>query len=152
MPTQAWAWHPWLSPPKAVKFLVQKFGKYSLTCNERPRGIKAEEKGFLPSQWALVARDAFNSVVLWRRPIGSWQPYNNPQRRMVPADLHRRLVADKDRVYVTLDLFGPTVVLDAATGQTVMVYKGTKLWKRNESWPSALRQARSCGRRIMRTH
>ena len=107
----------------AVNVMVSSNGRLISIVDEGPTALT----GFLPSQWTLVARDAFNGVVLWRRPIGSWQPYNNPQRRMVPADLHRRLVADKDRVYVTLDLFGPTVALDAATGKTVMAYEGTKL-------------------------
>ena len=27
----------------------------------------------LPAKWFLVARDAFNGVVLWKRPIGPWE-------------------------------------------------------------------------------
>lgn len=122
----------WVSGPKftkshsvvtAVNAMVSSNGRMFSIVDEGPIALP----GFLPSQWTLVARDAFNGVVLWRRSIESWQPYNNPQRRMVPADLHRRLVADKDRVYATLGLFGPTVALDAATGETAMTYKGTEL-------------------------
>lgn len=122
----------WVSGPKftkshsvvtAVNAMVSSNGRMFSIVDEGPIALP----GFLPSQWTLVARDAFNGVVLWRRSIESWQPYNNPQRRMVPADLHRRLVADKDRVYATLGLFGPTVALDAATGETAMIYKGTEL-------------------------
>jgi hypothetical protein len=29
----------------------------------------------LPSRWALFARDAFNGMLLWKRPLSSWQPY-----------------------------------------------------------------------------
>jgi outer membrane protein assembly factor BamB len=122
----------WVSGPKftkshsvvtAVNAMVSSSGRMFSIVDEGPTGLP----GFLPSRWTLVARDAFNGVALWSRSINSWQPYNNPQRRMVPADLHRRLVADKDRVYATLHLFGPTVALDAATGETTMTYKGTEL-------------------------
>ncbi len=107
----------------AVNVMVSADGRMFSIVDEGPTALV----GMLPSKWMLVARDAFNGVVLWRRSLDSWQPFNNPQRRMVPADLHRRLVAGKDRVYVTLDVFGSTVALDAATGKTVMTYKGTQL-------------------------
>ena len=122
----------WVAGPKftkshsvvtAVNAMVSSNGRMFSIVDEGPTGLH----GFLPSQWTLVARDAFNSIVLWRRSIESWQPYNNPQRRMVPADLHRRLVAGNDRVYATLGLFGPVVALDAATGRTAMTYEGTEL-------------------------
>jgi hypothetical protein len=48
----------------------------------------------LPGRWALVARDAFNGVVLWSRPLPVWQPYYVKDRNSYPADLHRRLVAE----------------------------------------------------------
>jgi outer membrane protein assembly factor BamB len=107
----------------AVNVMVSSEGSMFSIVDEGPIGLV----GMLPSRWMLVARDAFNGVVLWRRSISEWQPFNNPQRRMVPVDLHRRLVADKDCVYTTLSLFGPTVALKAATGETAMTYQGTEL-------------------------
>ncbi len=79
----------------------------------------------LPPKWALVARDAFNGVVLWRRSIPVWHPHLKPFRQGPPA-LARRLVATKNRVYVTLGLQAPVTALDTATGRTVATYKGTE--------------------------
>ncbi|MHC4403121.1 MAG: outer membrane protein assembly factor BamB family protein [Planctomycetota bacterium] len=79
----------------------------------------------LPPKWTLVARDAFNGVVLWKRPLELWQPHLWPMKSG-PAQLPRRLVAIGDRVYVTLGLTAPLSVLDAATGQTLGTYPSTK--------------------------
>ncbi len=80
---------------------------------------------YLPSHWALVARDAFNGKLLWKRPIKTW--YNRFKGlKDGPADAPRRLVAVGERVYATLDLHGPLLVLDAATGKTVRQYAQTK--------------------------
>jgi len=79
----------------------------------------------LPPKWFLVARDAFNGVALWKRPIRLWHPHLHPFRQGPPA-LARRLVATERRVYVTLGLRAPVTALDAATGRTVTTYKGTQ--------------------------
>jgi len=79
----------------------------------------------LPPQWVLVARDAFNGTVLWKRPIESWNTHRWPLKSG-PAQLPRRLVAAGDRVYVTLSLDAPLTALDAATGKPVRTYAGTK--------------------------
>jgi len=79
----------------------------------------------LPPKWSLVARDAFNGVVLWRREIAAWQPHLQPFRHG-PPELARRLVAAGGRVYVTLGMGQPVTAVDAATGQTLATYKGTE--------------------------
>ncbi len=91
----------------------------------------ADESSFalphlLPSKWALFARDAFNGVTLWRRPISSWQVSSLDSRNRFPVDLHRRLVVEGDTVYATLSVFGPVTALDAATGETIRTYAGTE--------------------------
>lgn len=78
----------------------------------------------LPPDWQLVARDAFNGVVLWKRPMSSWNTHKWPLKSG-PAQVTRRLVAVNDRVYVTLALDAPLTVLDAATGKTIRTYTGT---------------------------
>ncbi len=78
-----------------------------------------------PPQWTLIARDAFNGVILWKRSIAHWHTHLWPLKSG-PAQLARRLVADDNRVYVTLDLDGPLIALDAATGKTVHTYPRTK--------------------------
>ncbi|MFZ5833024.1 MAG: PQQ-binding-like beta-propeller repeat protein [Planctomycetota bacterium] len=68
------------------------------------------------ANWSLSARDAYNGVLLWRVPI---QRYQDHMWRLKngPAQLPRRLVAEGDRVYVTLDINGPLSAVDAATGK-----------------------------------
>ncbi|NOZ19559.1 MAG: PQQ-binding-like beta-propeller repeat protein [Planctomycetes bacterium] len=79
----------------------------------------------LPARWFLIARDAFNGVVLWKRPISKWNTHRWALKSG-PAQLPRRLVAVGDRVYVTLGLDAPVSVLDAATGETIRTCKGTE--------------------------
>ncbi len=75
--------------------------------------------------WALVARDAFSGVVLWKRPISTWHPHLHPFRSG-PVALARRLVATDRCVYATLGVQAPVTALDPATGQTVATYEGTE--------------------------
>ncbi|MFW5692768.1 MAG: PQQ-binding-like beta-propeller repeat protein, partial [Thermoguttaceae bacterium] len=79
----------------------------------------------LPSRWSLIARDAFNGTVLWKRPIEHWHTQLWPLKSG-PALLTRRLVAVDDAVYVTLGLHGPLTMLDAATGETRRTFEGTE--------------------------
>jgi outer membrane protein assembly factor BamB len=79
----------------------------------------------LPSKWQLVARDAFNGTILWRRDVGPW--FSQLQRlKSGPSDLPRRLVAMGDTVFVTLALDAPVTALDAATGETRQTYEQTE--------------------------
>ena len=78
----------------------------------------------LPSSWKLIARDAFNGVLLWKRPIEQWHTALWPLKSG-PANLPRRLVAVGDVVYVTLGSSAPVTALDAATGRTLRVYENT---------------------------
>jgi len=80
---------------------------------------------YLPARWTVVARDAFNGTVLWKRPIDAWFPHIWPFKSG-PGHLPRRIVAVGDRVYVTLGITAPLSVLDAATGETVRTYEATK--------------------------
>ena len=80
---------------------------------------------YLPARWTLVARDAFNGTLLWKRKIDSWFPHTFPFKSG-PGHLPRRIVADGDRVYVTLGITAPLSVLDAATGRTIRTYDRTK--------------------------
>ncbi|MBL7041068.1 MAG: PQQ-binding-like beta-propeller repeat protein [Pirellulaceae bacterium] len=78
----------------------------------------------LPAKWRLRARDAFNGIVLWERPIESWFNHLWPLKDG-PAQPPRRLVAVGDSVYVTLGLEAPVSRLDAATGDVLDTYAGT---------------------------
>jgi len=76
----------------------------------------------LPSAWRLIARDAFNGTILWKREIDGWNTRHYPLKSG-PAHLLRRLVAVGDRVYVTLGIDAPTTVLDGATGETLSTFE-----------------------------
>jgi hypothetical protein len=79
----------------------------------------------IPPKWSLIARDAFNGTVLWERRLGTWHTHLWPLKSG-PAQLPRRLVAEGDRVYVTLSLDAPLTALDTATGETIRTYEGSK--------------------------
>ncbi len=78
-----------------------------------------------PPEWSLIARDAFNGTILWRRRLETWHTHLWPLKSG-PAQLPRRLVAAGDRVYTTLGLDAAVTALDAATGATVRTYDGTR--------------------------
>jgi len=79
----------------------------------------------LPSSWQLIARDAFNGAVLWKRPITKWHSQLWPLKSG-PSQLARRLVVDGDRLFVTRSITGPVENIDAATGETQRVFRGSE--------------------------
>jgi len=76
----------------------------------------------LPPKTVLIARDAFNGTILWKRDIPTWHTHLWPFKSG-PTQLQRRLVAIGEVVYVTLGLDAPLVALDAVTGETVRTYE-----------------------------
>lgn len=78
----------------------------------------------LPPKWMLIARDAFNGVVLWKKPLKDWHSHLYPLKSG-PTQLARRLVAKGDRVYITLGYQEPTTALNAATGEEIQTYTQT---------------------------
>ena len=79
----------------------------------------------MPAHWSLIARDAFNGTILWKREIPEWAS-KDFGLKSGPAHLLRRLVAVGDRVYVTLGIDAPVTILDAANGQTVATCEGSQ--------------------------
>jgi outer membrane protein assembly factor BamB len=126
----------WVAPPQwlrhheaspSVSAMVSSGGRLFAIINEAPAGIDG-----LPDRWAIVARDAFNGKLLWKRPIAEWgwsqwsdHSYGHG-RWNHPTHIHRRMVAVGDRVYATLNFNAPLMALDAATGRTVMTYPETQ--------------------------
>jgi len=109
--------HNYLSSTSAM---VTSGGRLFAIVDEGPIASLA-----LPPRWQLVARDAFNGVVLWKRTIGPWEGVLRAFRSG-PVDLARRLVAVGDRVYATLGYHQPVVALDAATGEIMRSYAETE--------------------------
>jgi len=104
----------------SVSAVVTAAGRVFYIFDEAPRASI-----LIPPQWKLIARDAFNGTVLWKRDIGSWHEHLW-RLKSGPQLMTRRLVAVGDRVYVTLGIDAPLTALDAATGETVRTYESTK--------------------------
>jgi outer membrane protein assembly factor BamB len=110
--------------------LVSAGGRLFYILDEGPIGVTDPR---FPARWVLIARDAFNGVLLWKRPLKpwGWQQWKpeigeadwrtlRGQRGRFPAEVPRRLVAVGDRVYVTLGFYdAPVSILDAATGKVL---------------------------------
>jgi outer membrane protein assembly factor BamB len=120
-----------VGPPRRVQWKAgpqwtrahEKMSSFTAMVSAEGRVFSIHDEGVIasmamPARWRLVARDAFNGTVLWKRDIDEWWP------RMFgfkagPVFLTRRLVASGDRVYVTLGARAPLTILDATTGKTL---------------------------------
>ncbi len=110
----------------SVTNFVSSAGRVFYVVDEAPGGMD----GSAPDQWALVARDAFNGLPLWREamPEWGWRTWSDDWqcRFTVPTHIARRLVAVGDRVYVTLGFNAPLTELDAATGEVLRTFEGSQ--------------------------
>jgi len=119
----------------SVVAVVSAQGRFFYIVDEGLPGFMGK---YLPQTWALVARDAFNGVILWKKPVPEmgwpqWKPQMAStdwsrlvaQRRLIPITLPRRLVAVGDRTFVTLGYHAPLTILDSATGRTIKTCNGT---------------------------
>jgi len=150
-----------VSPPRAIQWIasprwskshdtgpsltgmVTAQGRLFYIADTGPAGICDPEHHF--ETWHLCARDAFNGVVLWKRPLEdwgnrAWSPGRFPEGNARwsgsahggigpwtsnPRVIHKRLVAQGNHIYVTLGFRAPVSQLDAATGKVVRTYEGT---------------------------
>ena len=83
------------------------------------------ENPFLPGRFALIARDAFNGIVLWKQNFGDWEPVTR-YIKDISIQLQRRLAAIGETVYCTPGLNSPVTAFDAATGKVIKTYKDTE--------------------------
>ena len=104
----------------SMSALVSSGGRIFYIFDEGPTWAIA-----LPPSWRLIARDAFNGTVLWKREIETWHSHLWPLKSG-PAQLPRRLAAAKGVVYVTLGIDAPVSALDARTGATLRTFDVTK--------------------------
>ena len=74
----------------------------------------------MPSQWVLLARDAFSGVQLWKRPLRTTKFERRLER------VWRTLITDGHLVYAPLGEGEALSALDAATGETVRSYAETE--------------------------
>ena len=124
----------------SIRAMVTSGGRIFYVIDEAPLGIKDPR---VPSQWRLIARDAYNGVVLWKRPVlgdstvvysksmsrNQWVGYKGdppvPEGGRNPGVAPECLVAKDDEVYVTLGENSQVSVLDAATGETIQKLSNT---------------------------
>jgi len=107
--------------------MVSASGRLLYIADEAVMGVSG-----IPGVWRLVARDAFNGKLLWKRDIPDWGPEtwsyfteSHVSRFNHPISIRERLVAVGDRVYVTLGFNAPVSALDAATGEVLKTFAGT---------------------------
>ncbi|NQT39694.1 MAG: PQQ-binding-like beta-propeller repeat protein, partial [Planctomycetes bacterium] len=111
----------------ATSAMVTGGGRIFSIVDESPRSTFHSDIG---GKFVLIARDAFNGLVLWKRPIEDWGWKSWGVRQNVrfsqPIQLPKRMVVDGGRLYVTLGWNAPVSVLDARTGEVVKVLSETE--------------------------
>jgi len=136
----------WIAPPlwlrshetpSGIESPVSAAGRLFYFFDEGLIGITDER---LPERWSLIARDAFNGRLLWKRPLNAWgwSQWNPEQyvgkdwttlrgrRTDVPNENQRRIVADGNRLYTTLSYRAPMSIIDAATGDIIDTVEATQ--------------------------
>ena len=105
--------------------MISADGRLFYVFDEGLTGVTPES---IPDRWTLIARDAFNGKLLWKRPIPDWKPagqWKSRALRSLPFTVPRSIVAEGDRLFVTLGYSAPVTAIDAAGGETLWTYKGT---------------------------
>ena len=105
--------------------MVSAGGRVFYVMDEGQPGVTSQS---LPERWALIGRDAFNGVLLWKRPLPQWRSdeWRSLAMRGRPPSVPRRIVADAERLYATLSHQAGLSVIDAATGKTLRIVKDTE--------------------------
>jgi outer membrane protein assembly factor BamB len=122
----SWGRHHNLVPSMSV--MVSGGGRIYYIVDEAPIAVRGPS-----DNWQLVCRDAFNGLLLWKKSIANWGwkkwsklEVGGSMRFKRPDQLFRRLVADEDRIFVTLGFNEPVTALDGKSGAVVREYKGTE--------------------------
>ncbi len=125
-----------------ISAMVTAGGRLFLVHDETPTSLFN-----IADRWVLVARDAFNGVVLWRRELPDWTGRGwgrVVQRKGSPPapkglvlgvwgelsggsgvrNAMDVMVASGDRLYVPLGADEPLSAIDAATGEVLRTYEG----------------------------
>jgi len=108
----------------SVPAMISAGGRMFYVVDEGLTSITADP---VPDRWVLIGRDAFNGVLLWKRPLPDWRgdEWRGAALRGRPPSAPRRIVGDSQHLYATLSHRGPLEVLDPATGQTLRTIDGT---------------------------
>ena len=127
----------WIADPKfsrhhdevlTTSAMVTGNGRIFSIIDESPRSTFHEHMG---GKYHLIARDAFNGLLLWKKPIADWGWKSWGSRHNVrfgqPIQLPKRMVVDGDRLYVTLGWNAPVSVIDAQSGDVIKSFEQSGL-------------------------
>lgn len=78
-----------------------------------------------PVEYHLVARDGFNGINLWQKPMKQWNEWQTHSIKSIPTQQQRLLAAIGKTVYAVLEFGGPVVALEARSGKQQHVYLKT---------------------------
>ena len=78
----------------------------------------------LPGKFALICRDAFNGIELWRKKLDHWFNHMWPFKSG-PLVFTRRLVVKGDSLFAALEMGGGVSILDANTCELLHELPGT---------------------------
>ncbi len=108
----------------SVPAMISAGGRMFYVVDEGLTSITADP---VPDRWVLIGRDAFNGILLWKRPLPDWRgdEWRGAALRGRPPSAPRRIVGDSRHLYATLSHRGPLEVLDPATGKTLRTIDGT---------------------------
>ncbi len=119
----------WISGPKWTRHheamssfhaMISANGKVFYIIDEAP-----QVSYFLPSEWKLIARDAFNGKKLWEKPISKWVSQLRGYKSG-PQIASRLLVASDKYLFTVLEMYGELNVIDLNTGEVVKTYPEIK--------------------------
>ena len=79
-----------------------------------------------PVDYHLVARDGFNGIELWKRPMKQWSKWQTGSIKSIPTQQQRCLAAVGRSVYVCSGFGDPVTAFAIRTGAERQVYQHTK--------------------------
>jgi outer membrane protein assembly factor BamB len=127
--------------PTGISSMVTSGGRLFYTLDEGPTGVTDAR---LSEKWSLVARDAFNGMLLWKIPLPKfgWQTWQSDWakkykgemgwikttgfRTKIPGQYARRMVAGGGKLYFTLGHAAPVSIIDAADGKVLATCPGSE--------------------------
>ncbi len=127
-PPQRMRWHNTPETGRAKALMP------SVTCMVTANGVlftvedrATPEDVHAPFDYHLVARDAFNGIELWKRPVKEWSIGGSTTSiKSVSSQLQRRLVAIGEHVYFTMGFDEPISKFNGRSGEQVELLSGTE--------------------------
>lgn len=113
--------HEFLS---SISVMVSAEGRLFYVVDE---GLTSITDPPIPERWMLVARDAHNGVLLWKKPLANWGAgaWRKRALRATPRFVPHKMIAGGGQVFIILDDANGVSSLDAATGENLLLYKHT---------------------------